>query len=417
MRKLHLFLIAGEESGDTHGANLLEALHAYHPAIEAVGLGGEHMEKAGMKLRRDMKKDLAIIGLAGVVTNFPKIARVFKDTEAYLQQHRPDALILIDYPGFNIRMAQRAKNLGIPVIWYISPQVWAWKKGRIKTLARTVDLMLLIFPFEILTYKGRGINTVHVGHPLFDEITLEMTREEVYKFHGLDTGKALVTLVPGSRKREVRDFLHIMLQGALRYRETHPDTQFAVIRATTIDEELLHEIIARENLPFTVKVVSKHRHDLRKHADFSWVKSGTSTLEAAILGAPHLIVYKVSWLTWVIGKQLLTNSVIGLPNIVADKQIVPELLQDEFTPLNLAEQTAAYLDHPDQYARMVDDLRRVKEKLGGPGASRRAARAILKLFGIDPDPTDTTATRDRRTFLQRDDFPSDHYGTNLENQK
>lgn len=384
MRELHLFFIAGENSGDIHAANMLRALRRLYPKVRAVGLGGPQLEAAGMELRRNMVKDLAIIGLAGVLRNFVKIRRVFLDTEAYLREHRPDAIILVDYAGFNIRMADRAKRLGIPVVWYISPQIWAWHKERIHTLARVVDLMIVIFPFEVSLYKAKNVDVVHVGHPLFDLIKIDRTKEQVYAEFGLDPAKPLITIVPGSRKREVQDFLRIMLEGARRYREGHPETQFVIIRATTIGREQLEEIVAKEKLPFPVQVVDRQRYNLRQHADFSWVKSGTSTLEAAILGAPHLIVYKVNFLTWVIGKQLFTISFIGLPNIVAGATIVPELLQDEFTPLNLADQTAFYLDQPEEYERMLADLRRVKEMLGGPGASEKAARAVLNLCGASP---------------------------------
>ena len=384
MRELHLFIIAGENSGDIHGSNMLRAMRALYPRIRAVGLGGPKLEEAGMKLRTNMVKNLAIIGIVGVLRNFFTIRRIFLDTEEYLRNHRPDAIILIDYAGFNIRMAERAKRLGIPVIWYISPQIWAWHKERIHTLARVVDLMIVIFPFEVSLYRKKDVDVVHVGHPLFDLIRIDQTKEEVYAEFGLDTKRPLITLVPGSRKREVTDFLSIMLQGARRYWEKHPSTQFAVIKASSIDDDMIYKIIDKEELPFDVKVIGRDRQrfNLRQFADFSWVKSGTSTLEAALLGAPHLIVYKVNFLTWVIAKQLFTISYIGLPNIVAGSTIVPELLQDEFTPLNLADQTAFYMDRKEEYQRMVNDLRKVKEKLGGPGASKRAARAILDMLGI-----------------------------------
>jgi lipid-A-disaccharide synthase len=384
VRKLHLFFIAGENSGDIHGSNLLKALKMLYPEIQAVGLGGPQLEKAGMELRKNMVEELAIIGIAGVFRTFLSIREVFLATEAYLKEHRPDAIILIDYAGFNIRMAERAKRLGIPVIWYISPQIWAWHKERIHTLARLVDLMLVIFPFEVGLYRQKNVECVHVGHPLFDVMNIDQTKEEVYAEFGLDPSKPLITMVPGSRKREVKDFLHIMLQGALRYREAHPDTQFAVIRASTIDDELVEKIIEKEALPFEVKVVGRLRYNLRQYADFSWVKSGTSTLEAAILGAPHLIVYKVNFVTWVIGKYLSTISFIGLPNIVAGTMIVPELIQDEFTPMNLSEQTAFFLENPQEYQRMVSDLRKVRQALGEMGASQKAATAVLGLFGISP---------------------------------
>lgn len=384
MRPLHLFFIAGENSGDLHGSNLLRALRRLYPAIKATGLGGPQLKAAGMKLRFNMLRELAIIGIAGVVKNFRTIHRVFTQTEDYLRRNRPDAIILIDYAGFNIRMAARARKLGIPVVWYISPQIWAWHKERISTLAEVVDLMIVIFPFEVGLYRAKGVDVVHVGHPLFDVIKVDQSKEEVYADFGLDPDKPLVTIVPGSRQREVSDFLGIMLKGARRYREEHPDTQFAVIRATTIETETIQRFIDREDLPFDVKVVDRKRYNLRTYADFSWVKSGTSTLEAAIIGAPHLIVYKVNFLTWVIGKQLFTISFIGLPNIVAGSMIVPELLQDEFTPLNLAEQTAFFLDNPVEYDRMVRDLRHVRDALGEPGASDKAARAILECVGVTP---------------------------------
>lgn len=383
MRKLHLFIIAGENSGDLHGSNLLRALKSLYPEVTAVGLGGPQLEAAGMELRRNMVKDLAIIGLAGVVRNFWTLRRIFLDTENYLKEHRPDAIILIDYAGFNIRMAERAKRLGIPVIWYVSPQIWAWHRERIHTLARVVDLMLVIFPFEVSLYRAKTVEVVHVGHPLFDVMKIDQTKQEVFRDFNLDPAKPLITIVPGSRKREVQDFLRIMLQGARRYWEDHPDTQFAVVRASTIEASLIQDIIAAEELPFEVVMVDKLRYNLRQHADFSWVKSGTSTLEAAILGAPHLIVYKVNFLTWVIAKNLSTISFIGLPNIVAGTMIVPELIQDEFTPMNLAEQTAYFLDNPEEYRRMVYNLGKVKDALGGPGASLKAARAVLGMFGIE----------------------------------
>jgi lipid-A-disaccharide synthase len=398
MRELHLFFIAGENSSDIHSSNMLKALHRFYPKIKAVGLGGPHMQAAGMELRYSMVDELAIMGLAGVIKNFPKIKKVFQETEEYLKRNRPDALILVDYPGFNIRMAERAKRLGIPVIWYISPQIWAWHKERIHTLARVVDLMIVIFPFEVQLYRAKNVNVQYVGHPLFDLIKIDQSKEEVYAQYGLDPNKPLITIVPGSRKREVHDFLNIMLNGARRYREKHPDAQFAIIRATTIDKEIIQKFIDNHNLPFDVAIVDRCRFNLRQHADFSWVKSGTSTLEAAIIGAPHLIVYKVNWLTWVIGKQLFTISFIGLPNIVAGSMIVPELLQDEFTPLNLAEQTAFYLDNPDEYNLMVQDLGRVKERLGGPGASAKTARAVLSMFNIHPpeEEDETVPTSDQK---------------------
>lgn len=384
MRELRFFVIAGENSGDMHGANLLRAIQRMHPAATFVGLGGERLRDAGMKLVSNIVNDLAIIGIIGVVTNFPRIRRLFNRVVAHLRDDRPryDAIILIDYAGFNIRIAEQAKKLGVPVIWYISPQIWAWHGSRKYILAERVAKMIVIFPFEESIYRELDMDVEYVGHPLFDVIKIDQTREEVYAQYGLDPARPLVTIVPGSRKSEVESFLSIMLEGARRFHEMRPDCQFAVIRATTIPEEAVRERIARADLPFEIPVVDRFRLNLRKHCTFSWVKSGTSTLEAAILGTPMLIVYRVNSLTWMIGKQLFTIGFIGLPNIVAGDRIVPELLQEEFTPRNLAEKTRYYFDHSDEYARMARDLDKVREKLGGPGASERAARACLDAVGI-----------------------------------
>lgn len=381
-RPLKLFLIAGESSGDIHGANLFRGIKRLHPNVQAYGLGGPLMQEAGVKLKANIVEDLAIIGFVGVLTNFPEIRRLFMNTVAFLRKFRPDAIVLVDYPGFNIRIAERAKRLGIPVVWYISPQIWAWHRSRLYTLARVVDRMIVIFPFEVGLYREENVDVVHVGHPLFDVIEADMSREEVCREFGLDTHRPLIGLVPGSRRKEVKTFLPIMLEGARRYHEIDPSAQFVIVRASTIGEEYLRKIIDRADLEFAPSIVDRHRYSTRRACDFSWVKSGTSTLEAAILGTPMLIVYRVNALTWMIGKQVFTIGHVGLPNIVAGDRVVPELLQDEFTPRNLAEKTHHYLTNDEAYQRMVNDLADVRHKLGGPGASVRAAAAVLETCGI-----------------------------------
>ncbi len=381
MRELNFFIIAGENSGDLHGANLVRAVKARYPRTRFTGLGGRQMKAAGVDLLANIVKELAIIGLAGVVQNLPKIRRLFNRTVSWLRQHRPDAIILVDYPGFNIRIADQAKRLGIPVIWYISPQVWAWHGSRKYTLARLVTKMIVIFPFEEAIYSELKMDVDYVGHPLFDVIRIDQTKDEVFAEFGFDPTRPLITIVPGSREKEVSSFLAIMLDGAKRFREVHPRTQFAIIRATTIERSQITRILDEADLPFEIPVIDRKRYNLRAHCDFSWVKSGTSTLEAAILGCPMLIVYRTNALTFTIAKELFTISFIGLPNIVAQNRIVPELLQSEFTGQNLAERTAYYLDNPTRYGQMVDELLRVKQKLGGPGASVRAALSVLDAVG------------------------------------
>lgn len=390
-RQLKLFVIAGENSGDIHGANLFHALDRIYPHWKASGLGGPRLKDAGVRLLENIVEHLAIIGIVPVILHFPEIFKLLRQTEDWLRRNRPDAVILVDYPGFNLQIAEKAKKMGIPVVWYISPQIWAWHHNRLYKLAKVVDRMIVIFPFELPLYREEGVDAVHVGHPLFDVIKIDMTREQVCAEFGLDPSKPIIGLVPGSRRKEVKGFLPIMLEGARRYRELDPDAQFVIVRASTIQPEMIESAVETANLDFHPTIVDRMRYNMRSSCDFSWVKSGTSTLEAALLGSPMLIVYRVNTPTWIIGKQLFTIGYIGLPNIVAGDRIVPELLQDEFTPRNLAEKTRYYLGNKAAYQEMVDDLNAVRAKLGGPGASEKAARAVLDLCGVDPDIAEGTA--------------------------
>ncbi len=383
-----LFVIAGDPSGDIHAGNMLRALKEMCPNIRMAGLGGPNMKKAGMKLLANIVEDLAIIGFTGVVRNFPKIRRLYLRTVSVLAKERPDALLLVDYPGFNLRMAAEAKKLGIPVIYYISPQIWAWRRGRIKTIARVVDKMIVIFPFEEGLFRQAGIDVTYVGHPLMDLLQIDMNREQVLAHFGLDPAKKVIGLVPGSRKSEIENMLPTMLGAAERLAARVPNVQFALPRAATISEDYLKRYLDKCRAP--VCVADRYRYNLRATFDFAWVTSGTATLETAILMTPMIIVYRVNWLTWLVGKRFMTLACIGLPNIVAGDIIVPELLQDEFTPQNLASHTLKYLNHAEEHERMRESLRAVKEKLGGPGASRLAAKAVLealgKMMGSTPSP-------------------------------
>lgn len=380
---LKLFVIAGEHSGDLHASNMVRAIRRLHPDTRVWGIGGPEMEAAGVKLLANIVDELAIIGFFAVIQKLPQIKQLFDMTKNALEKTKPDALILVDYPGFNIRIADWAKQRGTRIVWYISPQIWAWKKNRLHKLKRIVDKMLVVFPFETGIYAEEGVDVKHVGHPLFDVIKTTLTREEVCTANGLDPRRPVISIVPGSRRKEVKAFLPILLEGARRYQEMEPEAQFAIIRAPTIARWRIEKAIERAGLPTPPAIVEDNRFDMRWASDFSWVKSGTSTLEAAILGSPMLIVYRVNFITWVIGKQIFTIGQVGLPNIVAGDRIVPELLQDEFTPRNLAEKTHYYLTNTDAYERMREDLDAVREKLGGVGAAENAAREVLSTCGVE----------------------------------
>ncbi len=379
-----IFIVAGELSGDLIASLLVKRLRTLQPDLKITGLGGERMLEAGVDLRFNLVRDLAIIGFAEVVSKFPQIRRVFKETVAYLERERPRVLILIDYPGFNIRLAEQAHRLGIQVLYYVCPQVWAWHRSRIHKLRKYVDQALVILPFEENFLSQGGVNARFVGTPWLDMMKLTMTREEVFAHFGFAPEKKLVGLLPGSRAGEVERLLPIILEAAEKIVAERPDTQFVIPRATTVKRELIDHLLTMARVP--VKVIDAYRYNVRSAMDMAIVASGTATLETGLLGCPMVIVYKVSYLSWLIGKSLVNIPYIGLINIVAGDMVVPELLQDQCTPQNIAEQCLKVLGDPKEIEKVKYQLARVKEKMGGPGASDRVARIVLAMLRGDEDP-------------------------------
>lgn len=375
-RPVKIFLVAGENSGDMHGANLVRHIKRLRPDWELAGVGGPQMEKAGMKLLRNMVNDLAIVGFMEVISKAPTIWRVRNMIKAHLEKDRPDAIILIDYPGFNLLlMAPLAKKLGIKVLYYIVPQFWAWHRSRIRKFKKYCDKIFPIFPFEEKMLQQEGINATYLGHPLLDVMKLTMTREQVFERFQFDPEKRLIGMLPGSRKREVRVLLPIMLEAAQRMLDVGERVQFVLPRSQTISLDLIDTYLTQYDVP--VHVVDQYRFNVRAALDFAWVKSGTSTLEGALLGVPFLIIYKVKYITGWIAKVLINTPFIGLPNIVAGDLIVPELLQDQATGQNLAEQTLHYLHDQAAYENMRYQLRKIQRIFGPPGSSKRTAEAAV----------------------------------------
>jgi len=371
-----IFLVAGENSGDMHGANLVRHIKRLRPDWELAGVGGPQMEKAGMKLLRNMVNDLAIVGFMEVISKAPTIWRVRNMIKAHLEKDRPDAIILIDYPGFNLLlMAPLAKKLGIKVLYYIVPQFWAWHRSRVKRFKKYCDKIFPIFPFEEKMLQQEGINATYLGHPLLDVMKLTMTREQVFERFQFDPEKRLIGMLPGSRKREVRVLLPIMLEAAQRMLDVGEKVQFVLPRSQTISLDLIDTYLTQYDVP--VHVVDQYRFNVRAALDFAWVKSGTSTLEGALLGVPFLIIYKVKYITGWIAKVLINTPFIGLPNIVAGDLIVPELLQDQATGQNLAEQTLRYLHDQTAYENMRYQLRKIQRIFGPPGSSKRTAETTV----------------------------------------
>lgn len=381
MAKKKIFIIAGENSGDMHGGNLVKAARSLDPEIEFFGLGGKQLEKAGTRLLANIVEKLAIIGFVEVIKNIHKILDLFKLVRKALKKEKPDAIILIDYPGFNIRVAKIAKEMGIKVIYYISPQVWAWKKKRIFEIAKCVDKMMVVFPFEVELYKNVGVDVEYVGHPLFDVMRLTMNKQTVCEKFGIDPNKPIVGLLPGSRNKEILALLSEMVHAAEIIKETMPDVQFVIPLATTVSRSLVQRIM--NEVDVDIKVIDEFRYNVRSTFDFAIVVSGTATLETAFLNCPMIIVYKVAFLTWLIAKNIVNLPYIGLVNVVAGDMVVPELLQDEATAQKIADKTIRILSDPEEIARIKYELTKIKVKMGGPGASKKAAAIVVDLVNKD----------------------------------
>jgi lipid-A-disaccharide synthase len=364
-----VFFSAGESSGDIHGANLIRALRKADPTIECEGLGGPLMAGAGMLLHYDLA-GRAIMGFTEVVKSLRFIRRLFKETVARLRENPPDALVVIDYPGFNIELAKKAKDLGIPVVYYISPQVWAWKKGRIKTIARLVEKMLVILPFEEKLYIDAGVPCEFVGHPLMDHV-------ETIEVRGDYRGDRIIGLLPGSREQEIGRLLEPMVEIARGIREACPDARFVTPCVDAAREAQVRRLAG----DFPLETAVGKAYELLSAARFCLVASGTATLETALFGVPMIILYRITPLSYRIAKRLVRIEHIGLVNILAGKGIVPEFIQDDIRPERILPVALDLIADSPARAQMLRDLGDVRERLGRGGASARAAAAVLEVAG------------------------------------
>jgi lipid-A-disaccharide synthase len=385
-----LFFISGENSGDQPAGRLVAKIKALRPDWELVGLGGPKMEAAGMRLLRNMVNDLAIVGFVEVLTKMHKIYGVFKMVKKYLTEERPDAIVLIDYPGFNLKLvAPLAKKLGIRVIYYIVPQFWAWGHGRIAKFKMYCDMMVPILPFEEKLLRQEGIEAKYLGHPKLDLLVLTMSREEIFAHYGFDPNKKLIGIMPGSRRGEIRTLLPIMLEAAQRLLGVRDDVQFCLMPSETAPRDLIDTYLEEYEVPVTM--VDRYRYNVRAALDFSWVKSGTSTLEAAFIGVPFVIIYKVNYITGWIARRLTNTPFLGLPNIIAGDLVVPELLQEQATAQNLYDQTMLFLDDRQTNENMRYQLRKIRDLFGPTGSSVRIAEALIEFLEKDrPAPVQPT---------------------------
>ncbi len=362
------YLIAGEASGDLHGANLMRALQQIDPEAEFRFWGGDRMEAVGGKLIKHYR-DLAFMGFWEVVTNLRTILRNIDFCKRDIIQFQPDAIIFIDYPGFNMRIAKWAKQQGIPTHYYISPQIWAWKENRIKAIKRDVDAMYVILPFEKDFYEEKHQYPVHfVGHPLLDAIAArkEVSMEVFKRENGLDE-RPIIALLPGSRKQEIAKMLSVMLSVV----ESHHQYQFVIAGAPSLGYDFYKQFIKEENVHF----VSGKTYDLLAHSYAALVTSGTATLETALLNVPEVVCYRGNWISYQIAKRVISLKYISLVNLIMDAPVVTELIQGALNTRNLKAELNKLLN-ADYREKLLKDYEALREKLGNEGASERTAQAI-----------------------------------------
>lgn len=373
---MKIMFSAGEASGDTHGASVAKALLEKYPEAQLFGMGGDLMKQAGVDIIYDIQQ-LGFIGIVEIVKHLPTFFKLRSFLKEAMLREKPDVLVCIDYPGFNMKLAKVAKELHIPVVYYIAPTIWAWNKGRGKKIAKTVTKVASIFPFEAEAYREFGVDVEFVGNPLVDIVHPTMSVEESLVHFGASSENRNILLMPGSRKQEVEGLLPTMLAAAERLYENHQDLKFFLPRAHTIPREDIDRILQGYSIPVTV--TEGHNYDLMQICTACIAASGTATLETALMNVPTVLIYKVAAVTYGIGKLLVKIDHIGLPNIMAKRRIIPELLQGEVTPENVERELANILDDDAVYSQMKADLAQVKVELGAPGAVQRVADVIASV--------------------------------------
>ncbi|MCU0414122.1 MAG: lipid-A-disaccharide synthase [Ignavibacteriaceae bacterium] len=369
-------IITGEVSGDLIGASLIRELKSLMPDLKITGIGGDKMKSVGMDLIYHTNQ-MAFLGFVEVVKHLPFIRKVQKNLIEVIKKEKISCVVLIDYPGFNLSIAKKLKPLGVKIIYYVSPQLWAWAKGRVDKVRRLVDKMLVVFPFEVDFYKKENVRAEYVGHPLVERINQYkfLSRDEFFSKFNLDRQKEILLVMPGSRKQEVKEIFHEVITAANKLAADF-DLQVVVARSKNISEKYFQQ----DSSSVKFITIEDHNYELMKYSHFGIIKSGTSTLEAGFFALPMIVVYKTSSLTYIIGKQLIKLDRIGMVNILLDEMVVPELIQSEANATNIFEKAAKILSDNQAYENVKIKLGNVKEKLGSDGASLKAAKSILEIL-------------------------------------
>ena len=365
-----ILIVAGEASSDLHAANLVKEIKASMPKLEFFGLGGTKMEKQGVKLYANIV-DLAVVGFLEVLKNIRKFKAIFNQLLREIDKLNPHLAILIDYPGFNLRLANELKKRNIPIVYYISPQVWAWGRNRINIIKGLIRQMIVIFKFEEELYKKEGIPVSFVGHPFLDTVRTD-------SFLPLPAGRVTFALLPGSREAEVNRLLPIMLESAKIIWDKIPKSQFLILRSSTVKMDLFNQILANYQLP--VYIFNDKTYEGLASSDFALVASGSATLESTLLEKPFVLIYKVSWFSWVCLRTIIRIPYVGLVNIVAGRRIIKEFIQYRARPKRIANYIIKTLNNPQRITTIKNELSRVKLLLGEKGASKRAAKIVVDLL-------------------------------------
>jgi lipid-A-disaccharide synthase len=372
-----IMMVTGEASGDLYGALLAEELRRLRPDLRLVGVGGRAMASAGVDIILD-SSGLSVVGIWEAIVRLGKLRKAMNRVSREIRARKPDLVVLIDYPGMNLRLARVARRSGIKVMYYVSPQVWAWGGGRVKTVRQNVDKMVVILPFEEAIYRRAGVDATYVGHPLMDVVRTEVDRETFYRQIGLPAGKRLVTLLPGSRRQELRQHLGPMAGAARILARRFEDLGFVLVTLPGL-EGVVKEQLAKQEA--RIPVVCDSRYEAIAYSDVAITCSGTVTLEAALLGTPMVVVYRLALFSWVLGRMMVRVPYISLVNLVARRRLVPELIQSEVNAQSLAEEAGRILGDDRTRRGLLEGLGQVRARLGSGGATRRAAEIAASLAG------------------------------------
>jgi lipid-A-disaccharide synthase len=376
-----IMIVTGEASGDLHGANLLREMRMRVPDLQACGMGGTELARLGMEILYDAAK-VSVVGIFEVLAHLGDILAAQRVLRRRMERDRPDLLILIDLPDFNLPLAKKAKRLGIPVFYYISPQVWAWRSGRVRLIRQWVDKIGVILPFEEEFFRRHGVKAYYVGHPLLDTVMTTMDRDEFCRRHGIDPQRRLIGLLPGSRKREIASLLPVYLESArlIQCQLAERPVFLLPLAPTVSDEDLQAAGVEQAKAELDLYIIRENRYDMMAACTAVMAASGTVTLELAILRVPMVVTYKLSPLTYQLARLLVKLDYFSLPNLIVGERAVPELLQGDVTAERLAQEVADLLLSPQRMGEMQLSLDHIKEKLGRPGASEKAATTALTLL-------------------------------------